>query len=155
MERFYNRASRESLCNRSPDATSCGWEVQQLYQSPPPQLVAELPYLTREESVRANVFQRVHRFMETFEFFILPGNQVLPFPITQHYPTEIAGVPMESYMAWMKSCYYISAIRQPAISVPAAFFSTNLPIGIQLVGRYHDDFGVLQLARAFEQSTKG
>jgi amidase len=92
--------------------------------------------------------------METYEFFVLPVNQVLPFPVTQHYPTEIAGVPMENYMAWMKSCYYISAIGHPAISVPAAFSATGLPIGIQIVGRYHDDLGVLQLAYAFEQATK-
>ncbi len=112
------------------------------------------PYLTREEKKRADAFERMYRFMETYEFFILPVNQVLPFPVTQHYPTEIDGVTMENYMAWMKSCYYISATGHPAISVPAAFSATNLPIGIQLVGRYHDDLGVLQLAHAFERSTK-
>ncbi|MBV8374446.1 MAG: amidase [Candidatus Eremiobacteraeota bacterium] len=112
------------------------------------------PYLTREEQKRVAAFERMHNFMETYEFFILPVNQVLPFPVTEHYPTEIAGVTMENYMAWMKSSYYISAIEHPAISVPAAFSATGLPIGMQIVGRYHDDLGVLQLAYAFEQATK-
>lgn len=112
------------------------------------------PYLTREEQKRAAAFGRMHTFMETYEFFIMPVSQVLPFPVTQHYPTEIAGVRMENYMAWMKSAYYISATGHPAISVPAAFSATNLPIGIQIVGRYHDDLGVLQLARAFEAATR-
>jgi amidase len=29
-----------------------------------------------------------------------------------------------------------------------------LPVGLQIVGRYRDDFGVLQLAHAFEQATQ-
>jgi len=41
-----------------------------------------------------------------------------------------------------------------AISVPAGFTKENLPVGIQIVGRYRDDFGVLQLAHAFEQATQ-
>ena|SRR6202035_2393030 len=68
-------------------------------------------------------------------------------------PTEIAGVKMENYIAWMKSAYYISTAGNPAISVPCAFSVSGLPIGIQIVGRHHDDWGVLQLAYAFEQAT--
>jgi amidase len=41
----------------------------------------------------------------------------------------------------------------PAISVPCGFSRTGLPVGLQIVGRYRDDFGVLQIAHAFEQAT--
>ena len=41
----------------------------------------------------------------------------------------------------------------PAISVPCGFTPQGLPIGVQIVGRHQDDFGVLQLAYAFEQAT--
>jgi amidase len=60
---------------------------------------------------------------------------------------------MENYLAWMKSCYYISAVGNPAMSVPCAFSASGLPIGIQIVGRHLDDWGVLQLGYAFEQAT--
>ncbi|MBK5105624.1 MAG: amidase, partial [Burkholderiales bacterium] len=30
----------------------------------------------------------------------------------------------------------------------------GLPVGVQIVGRHQDDFGVLQLAYAFEQATQ-
>jgi len=53
----------------------------------------------------------------------------------------------------MKSAYYISTVGNPAISVPCAFSSSGLPVGIQIVGRHNDDWGVLQLACAFEQAT--
>ena len=39
----------------------------------------------------------------------------------------------------------------PVISVPAGFSRDGLPMGMQLIGRPHDDLGVLRLARAYEQ----
>jgi len=111
------------------------------------------PYLSRVEAKRTALYQRMRRFMEEYEFLILPVNQVLPFDVNTRYPAEIAGVKMENYIAWMKSTYYISIVGNPALSVPCAFSETRLPIGIQIVGRHHDDWGVLQLGYAFEQAT--
>jgi amidase len=111
------------------------------------------PYLSRVEAKRTALYQRLCGFKGEYEFFVLPVNQVLPFDVEKHYPTEIAGVTMENYLAWMKSAYYISVTGNPAISVPCAFSSSGLPIGMQIVGRDHDEWGVLQLAFAFEQAT--
>ena len=111
------------------------------------------PYLAQVEAKRTALFQRMAAFMSKYEFFVLPVNQVLPFDVNVHYPTEIAGTKMENYIAWMKSAYYISAVGNPAMSVPCAFSRSGLPIGIQIVGRHHDDWGVLQLGYAFEQAT--
>jgi amidase len=80
-------------------------------------------------------------------------NQVPPFDAKIDWPKEIEGVKMEHYIAWMKSAYWISTTFRPAISVPAGFTVEGLPVGIQIVGRYRDDFGVLQMAHAFEQAT--
>ena len=74
--------------------------------------------------------------------------------VEQEYPTEIAGVRLDNYIDWMKSCYWITVTSHPAISVPAGFTPDGLPVGLQIVGRYRDDFGVLQLAHAYEQETK-
>jgi amidase len=111
------------------------------------------PYLSRIEAKRTALYQRLCGFKGEYEFFVLPVNQVLPFDVNTRYPTEISGVKMENYIAWMKSAYYISVTGNPAISVPCAFSASGLPIGIQIVGRHHDDWGVLQLAYAFEQAT--
>ena len=111
------------------------------------------PYLSRVEAKRTALFQRMTAFMNQYEFFLMPVNQVLPFDVTTHYPTEIAGTRMENYIAWMKSAYYISAIGNPAMSVPCAFSASGLPIGLQIVGRHHDEWGLLQMAYAFEQAT--
>jgi amidase len=111
------------------------------------------PYLSRVEAKRTALYQRMRKFMEDYEFLILPVNQVLPFDVNVRYPAEIAGVKMENYIAWMKSPYYISVVGNPALSVPCAFSESGLPIGIQIVGRHHNDWGVLQLGYAFEQAT--
>ncbi len=114
--------------------------------------------LTGEEIARAGqlrtlVFQRMKAFMDRYEFLVVPVNQVPPFSLETEYPTEIAGVAMETYIDWMKSCYYITMTGHPAISVPCGFTPEGLPVGVQIVGRYRDEFGVLQLAKAFESAT--
>jgi amidase len=80
-------------------------------------------------------------------------SQVPPFDVKQRWVTEIDGTPMQTYIDWMKSCSYVTVTGLPAISVPCGFTPEGLPIGVQIVGRHRDDFGVLQLAHAFEQAT--
>lgn len=99
------------------------------------------------------LMERMRLFQEKYEFLICAVNQVPPFDAQIDWPRQIEGVAMEHYIAWMKSAYWITPTFCPAISVPAGFTSEGLPVGIQIVGRYRDDLGVLQIARAFEQAT--
>jgi amidase len=110
--------------------------------------------VARAEGVRTQIFQRMRRFLETYDFLVCPVNQLAPFPADVEWPREVAGRKMGNYLDWMKSCYYISVTAHPCISVPAGFTPEGLPVGIQIVGRYRDDFGVLQLAHAFEAATE-
>jgi amidase len=108
--------------------------------------------VARAEVLRSGLFHRMRKFLNTYDFLVCPVNQLPPYPVTTEWPREVAGVKMTNYLDWMKSCYYITITSHPAISVPAGFTKENLPVGIQIVGRYRDDFGVLQLAHAFEQA---
>ena len=99
------------------------------------------------------IMERMRRFQEKYEFTLCAVNQVPPFDATIDWPREIEAVKMENYVAWMKSAYWITVTFRPAISVPAGFTSEGLPVGIQIVGRYRDDLGVLRIAHAFEQAT--
>ncbi len=99
------------------------------------------------------LMDRMRRFEERYAFTLCAVNQVPPFDAKIDWPKEIAGVRMEHYIAWQKTCSWITATFRPALSVPAGFTPNGLPVGIQIVGSYRDDFGVLQLGRAFEQAT--
>ncbi|HEY7172230.1 MAG TPA: amidase family protein [Vicinamibacterales bacterium] len=103
------------------------------------------------ERARHALRKRIARFMDRYEFFVLPTTQVLPFDVREPFVREIAGTAMRSYIDWMKSCYLVSTIGHPAISVPCALVD-GLPVGLQIVGRAGDDRGVLQLAHAFEEA---
>jgi amidase len=107
------------------------------------------------ERLRADLRSRIAAFMAGYDFLVLPTTQVPPFDITQEYVSEIDSVKMESYIDWMRSCYFITMTALPAISVPAGFTPEGLPVGVQIVGRSRDDFGVLQIAHAFEQAHAG
>jgi len=109
--------------------------------------------VARAEAAHGQVWRRFQAFLETYEYFVLPTTQLPPFDVNTPYPKEIAGAKFETYIDWMKSCWYISATGNPAASVPAGFTPEGLPVGVQIVGRAQEDFGVLQLAHAFEDAT--
>jgi len=108
----------------------------------------------RAQARQAQAHEQSRQFFEKYEYFVLPVTQVAPFDVTTPYPTEIAGTAMGDYLDWMRSCWYISFMSNPAMSVPAGFTAAGLPVGIQIVGRHRDEWSVLQIAHAFEQSTK-
>jgi amidase len=103
---------------------------------------------------QARMYEQSRQFFERYDYFILPVTQVVPFDVNVPYPTQIAGTPMATYIDWMRSCWYVTFMSNPAMSVPAGFTATGLPIGIQIVGRYHGEWSLLQMAHAFEQATQ-
>lgn len=110
--------------------------------------------ISRTELKRTELYHRVREFMDTYEYLLLPTAQVPPFPIGWEYPREINGKAMSTYIDWMMTCAYITVTGLPAISVPCGFTDEGLPIGLQIVGRPHADFAVLQLAYAFQEATR-
>ena len=110
--------------------------------------------VARAAARQARMYGEVSRFFQRFEYFVLPVTQVEPFDVTTEYPTSVAGVPMPTYIDWMRACWYVTFMACPAISVPAGFATSGLPVGLQIVGRHRGDWSVLQIAHAFEQVTK-
>jgi amidase len=112
------------------------------------------PDVSRAQTRHAQMFDQSREFFARYEYFVLPVTQVEPFDVTTPYPTQISGRPMTTYIDWMRSCWYVTMMSNPAISVPGGFSASGLPVGLQIVGRHRDDWSVLQLAHAFEQATQ-
>ena len=100
------------------------------------------------------MFEQSREFFERYQYFILPVTQVEPFDVNAPYPTEIAGSAMATYIDWMRSCWDVTMMTNPSISVLVGFSASGLPVGLQIVGRHRDEWSVLQLAYAFEQLTR-
>ncbi len=109
--------------------------------------------VARAFSRQAQMYRHVSQFFSTYDAFVCPVTQVEPFDITTEYPTTINGQRMPTYIDWMRSCWYVTFMQCPAISVPAGFSASGLPVGLQIVGKPRGDWALLQLAHAFEQAT--
>jgi amidase len=110
--------------------------------------------ISRALARQAHMFNQSRQFFERYAYFILPVTQVEPFDVNTPYPSEISGTAMTTYIDWMRSCWYVTMMSNPSISVPAGFSTSGLPIGLQIVGRHRGELSVLQLAHAFEQVTR-
>jgi amidase len=110
--------------------------------------------VARASARQARMYLDMARFFEKYDYFVAPVTQVEPFDLTTEYPMSVAGTAMPTYIDWMRSCWYVTFTACPAISVPAGFSASGLPVGLQIVGRHRDDWSLLQIAHAFEQATR-
>jgi amidase len=110
--------------------------------------------VAQAQAERAALFHRVRTFLEHYDFLLLPVSQVVPFPVEVEWVQEINGIEMATYIDWMMSCSLITLTGHPALSVPCGFTADGLPVGLQIVGRYRGECGLLQFAYAFEQATR-
>jgi amidase len=108
--------------------------------------------ILRAERIRARIHARMIEFFRTFDILACPTVAVAPFPVEQRFPTEIAGEKLQTYIDWMFLTFVISLTGCPAISVPCGVTASGLPVGLQLVGRPHDDYALLAAARVLEQT---
>ncbi|MBH97042.1 MAG: amidase [Rhodospirillaceae bacterium] len=106
------------------------------------------------QTARTALYRRIMAFLDEYEFLMLPVSQVPPFPVEVEWVRDINGSEMQTYIDWMATCYAITCTGLPAISIPCGFTPDGLPIGLQIVGRHHCDFEVLQIAHAFEKATQ-
>lgn len=110
--------------------------------------------LLEADRTRTRITNNTAAFLEKYDFIVLPTSQCAPFDVTTEWVKEISGQPMHTYIDWMASCCLFTLTGLPSISVPCGFTPGGLPVGLQIVGRFHGDLDVLKLAHAFEQATQ-
>lgn len=99
---------------------------------------------------RQGFHAKAQKIFETYDFLLTPTVAVPAFSAGKMAPDLVAGKRL-SPIGWMAFTYPFNLTGQPAASVPCGFTKYGLPIGLQIVGRRHDDVGVLRLAAAFER----
>jgi aspartyl-tRNA(Asn)/glutamyl-tRNA(Gln) amidotransferase subunit A len=83
------------------------------------------------------------------DFIVTPATQIPAFGADGPMPDTIGGVPV-SHWSGLGVTFPFNLSGHPAVSVPAGFVQ-GAPIGLQIVGRRHDDHRVLAAARALER----
>jgi amidase len=102
---------------------------------------------------RSEFYRAILKLFDTYEYLALPSAQVFPFDAATHWPKMVNGVTMDTYHRWMEVVILGSLLGFPVVAVPAGFNPDGQPMGIQIIGKRHADFSVLQLAYAYEQAT--
>lgn len=105
------------------------------------------------DDARARLWVAMQDYFSRHDVLVTTTSQVEPFAAELDYPETLSGQPITDYMAWVHATSLISATGCPAISVPAGFSATGLPVGLQIIGPVGADKRVLEAAQAFESVT--
>lgn len=100
--------------------------------------------------LRRELVYKMSKLMENYDLFLSPVTAVPPFSLFFQGPDCIEGKPANPHISWIPFTYIMNMTGQPAAAVPAGWTSTNLPVGLQIVGRHLDDLTTLRASYAFE-----
>jgi aspartyl-tRNA(Asn)/glutamyl-tRNA(Gln) amidotransferase subunit A len=99
----------------------------------------------RASDSRSALFRNVQRLFESYDVLITPTMNAPPVGLD-------AGGSIESpmYAEWAGYLYPFNLTGNPALSVPCGFTAGGLPVGLQLVGAYHDEQRLIDIALAVD-----
>lgn len=104
-------------------------------------------YYLRAQKVRTKIAKELDEVLRKVDVLAVPASPNTAFKIG-----EKSGNPLEMYL---EDIFVSSASLAglPAVSVPCGFVS-NLPVGLQIIGRRFDEATIMRAAREFEQATE-
>jgi Asp-tRNA(Asn)/Glu-tRNA(Gln) amidotransferase A subunit family amidase len=101
---------------------------------------------------RSVFYTAVREFFEAYDLLLTPQMPVAAWSVdagANDGPNDAEGRPM-SFLDRVPFMYPFNLTGQPAANVPCGFTAEGLPVGLQIVGRWHDDASVLRAAAGFE-----
>lgn len=95
---------------------------------------------------------RILSEMAQFDYVVTPTLTHAPRRIDAWPTTGDLDTLWRDYLDWMAFVYPVNCTGQPAISVPAGFTPSGLPVGLQIIGRPGADGALLGLAASYERA---
>jgi Asp-tRNA(Asn)/Glu-tRNA(Gln) amidotransferase A subunit family amidase len=102
---------------------------------------------------RSVFYNQVMQFFETCDLLLTPQMPVGAWsvePGPHQGPKEIGGKPTPTMHHRLPFTFPFNLTGQPAASVPCGFTGEGLPVGLQIVGKWHADSLVLRAAACLE-----
>lgn len=100
---------------------------------------------------RAELRIRMNDELAGYDVLLTPTMPAPAFELGYDAPPGAAHGPVTG-LEWTPFTYLFNLTGQPAISLPAGLSAEGAPLGVQIVGRLHDDALVLSLARELERA---
>jgi aspartyl-tRNA(Asn)/glutamyl-tRNA(Gln) amidotransferase subunit A len=104
---------------------------------------------------RTEFFRAVQGWFERCDIVATPTMSRPPMEVSHRIDQPIAINGREAgdmRAAWIPYLNLFNLTGHPAVSVPAGFTRGGLPVGLQLIGRWHADHQLLHVARALERA---
>lgn len=108
----------------------------------------DLPRFFEATLERGRYGAAMRQWMQGYDAIVTPTTAVAAFGVDRMSPAETN--PYWLWMTWTPFSYPFNLTQQPAASINCGYTSDGLPIGLQIVGRMHDDDTVLRIAAAYE-----
>jgi amidase len=131
------------------DPGSLGPNVRANYEIAARMSLADMAGAHTEQT---RIFRRFQQTFRDYDLVLSPTTPVSAFPWSQLYLAEMDGKPLRNYYHWLSLTYVITLATNPAISIPCGTDHKGLPFGLQIVGPFRADHGVLSAAHAIEQA---
>lgn len=109
-------------------------------------------------AARTQAFSALQAVFERYDVLVSPTVSAPPLPVGQdpNGIVEIAGKPAGTIRgAWYPYTYPMNLTGHPALSMPCGRSAGGLPIGLQLCGRWHEDWRLLDVAARVERLLAG
>jgi aspartyl-tRNA(Asn)/glutamyl-tRNA(Gln) amidotransferase subunit A len=103
-------------------------------------------YYKKALQVRTLVKQDFDQAFEKVDYLVSPTSPTMPWKFGEKAD------PLSMYLADIYTVA-INVAGVPAVSIPCGFVD-DLPVGLQIIGRHKDDYGVLAVVEAYEQATE-
>lgn len=99
----------------------------------------------------AQVAATLNDALNVVDVLLCPGAPLPAMPLEDFPPTVV--LPPEAVASFVGFSAPMNFSGHPTISVPCGQSSEGLPLGLQLVGRHHDETTLIRVAQAYEQAT--
>ncbi len=99
--------------------------------------------------VRIALGRALEFYFRRFDALITP---MMPIPALKAGQDLDDPATEKTWLDWSPFSYPFNITGHPAASIPCGFTAAGLPVGLQIVGRLHDEAGVLRIARGFERA---
>lgn len=95
------------------------------------------------------LYNTVNDIFNNFDLLVTPTTPMLPFPVNMPPPEIRQNNVMSLLLPWSYTLLF-NMTGHPACSIPCAFTENNLPIGMQMIGKYFAEETLLSVANQLE-----